>query len=241
MWHVRRRVTYPGAGVSEATFLTSEPKQLRSRASFERVIDSAIRLLEERGSADFTLVEVSQLADASIGSIYGRVGSKDDLIRIVQLRVNKRIEEDHNKVLERAALNSTGLVSLVRALVTGLAEFLKRNAPILRALMSCASSDPVIEKAGKLSHAKFATAFVELVLRYRAEINHPQPELAAEACFSIAYATLARYLGLGTEPTSTGGGPWTALKEHLCMMSICFLHYAASIPAEEPVRRRRTK
>ena len=62
------------------------PQQERSRASFERVIQAATALLEEDGYDGFTLAEVSKRANVSIGSIYARVKSKDDLFYVIQDR-----------------------------------------------------------------------------------------------------------------------------------------------------------
>jgi len=58
--------------------LAREPKQDRSRASFERVLDAATALLAERGYSEFTLQELSRRSKVSIGSIYCRVSGKDD-------------------------------------------------------------------------------------------------------------------------------------------------------------------
>ena len=58
--------------------LAREPKQDRSRASFERVLDAATALLAEKGYSEFTLQELSNRSKVSIGSIYGRVNGKDD-------------------------------------------------------------------------------------------------------------------------------------------------------------------
>jgi AcrR family transcriptional regulator len=63
-----------------------EPKQERSRRSFERVQDAALALLVERGPDAFTLAEVCTRADASMGAIYNRVNGKDDLIRLIHER-----------------------------------------------------------------------------------------------------------------------------------------------------------
>ena len=63
-----------------------EPKQNRSKASLERLLNAACELLTENGYKDFTLQEVSKRAKVSIGSIYNRFKSKEDLIRLLQVR-----------------------------------------------------------------------------------------------------------------------------------------------------------
>ena len=68
----------------ESSSYIREPKQSRSKASLERLLKSAAELLTEKGYAEFTLQEVSARAQVSIGSIYNRFKSKDDLIRQIQ-------------------------------------------------------------------------------------------------------------------------------------------------------------
>ena len=58
----------------------SEPKQQRSRDSFAKVRAAVLQLLHERGTGQFSLAEVSARAEVSIGSIYGRVSSKAELL-----------------------------------------------------------------------------------------------------------------------------------------------------------------
>ena len=69
-----------------------EPKQNRSKASLERLLNAACELLTENGYKDFTLQEVSKRAKVSIGSIYNRFKSKEDLIRLLQVRELETLE-----------------------------------------------------------------------------------------------------------------------------------------------------
>ncbi len=219
--------------MSESTFLTSEPQQKRSQASFERVIESTIQLLEERGNGDFSVTDVGQLAKASIGSIYGRFSAKDDLLRAAQVRINQRLEAGHDEFMARANAQGHDLASLVSSLVGEMAEFLKQRAPLLRAVMSCASTDMVMAQAGELSYRKAVFGFRAVLLKHSAEIRHPNPEQAADLCFTIAYGTVARHLGLGMLPAQNSKESWIELKEGLCDMCLAYLR-------TEPVAKSRS-
>src|SRR4026209_2000726 len=81
--------------------LAREPKQDRSRVSFERVLDAATALLAERGYSEFTLQELSRRSQVSIGWIYCRVSGKDDLIRRVQVRVLDRLDVEQASFINR--------------------------------------------------------------------------------------------------------------------------------------------
>jgi AcrR family transcriptional regulator len=47
-----------------------KPKQRRSREVFERIVDTALVLLAERGLDAFTITAVSARAAVSVGTIY---------------------------------------------------------------------------------------------------------------------------------------------------------------------------
>jgi hypothetical protein len=76
------------------------PKQARSRKSFERVLEVATELLEKHGFNGFSIVDVSRRSKISIGSIYGRVAGKDDLVRSVQERVLNNADREHDAFLQ---------------------------------------------------------------------------------------------------------------------------------------------
>ena len=199
------------------------PKQDRSRASYERVIEAAIQLLAQRGADDFTLVEVSTLAKVSIGSIYGRFTSKEDLIRTVHYIVLQRVDLDRDAALARLDRDHHSLATLIPAMIRESGNLLRSHAAVLSALMTRAAVDPVIMAHGKQGHAATMQMFVALMLKFSSEITHPNPKHATEACFMISYSTIARYLGLETAPAAAGEGNWNDLIHDLGIMCLQFL------------------
>lgn len=211
------------AGVKKLGGHARAAKQDRSRASFERVLDAAEELLCKKGYGSVTLNDVSLKAKVSIGSIYGRVESKDHLLRALQVRVLDRIDLEHHAMVNRIRRRELALHELVPTIVRELADYLRRHAPILSVFMERATSDPVIATTGKKRFLEQARDIELLILGRKAEINHPQPEAAAHTCFSVAYASLARYLGLGSSRDVAGEGDWAQLVDHLGLMCLYFL------------------
>ena len=76
---------------------TRAPKQTRSREALERVIETATSLLDEVGLDGFAIHEISRRSNVSIGSIYARFASREDLLRVVQVRV---LDEIHQEQIE---------------------------------------------------------------------------------------------------------------------------------------------
>lgn len=66
------------------------PRQARSVATFEAILEAAARILESLGFAGFNTNAVAELAGVSIGSLYQYFPSKDALI--VELIRRERVE-----------------------------------------------------------------------------------------------------------------------------------------------------
>ena len=177
--------------------MVREPKQQRSRLSFDRIQDAALALLVERGSDAFTLAEVCARADASMGAIYNRVDGKDDLIRVIHDREMDRVDRDTVDALGGEDLSSGDLGEAVAKLIDRVEVLLQRHADVLRPFMLLAAKDGPVSHRGRMSHQLMANQFVELLSQRRGEIRHPDPGAAIEWCFTIVYSVFARRLGLG--------------------------------------------
>lgn len=203
---------------------TRIPKQERSRASVERMVEAAEKLMSERGVDDFTLAELSEVGRVSIGAIYYRFSSKDDLVRLIHARLIGRLDAEVSKAMAAAVDRAQDLPGLVMELINGLADTLRTFAPLLRPLMLRSVTDPQVRSQGKDSYARMSEDFRNALLTRRAEIRHPQPEEAASASYSIAYAALARSLGFNLSPGQVGDFmDWHTLKQNLSVMCAAFL------------------
>ena len=207
---------------------TREPLQGRSRASFERMLVAAEKLLVERGNDEFTLTDVSRKGKVSIGSIYCRFDSKDALIHAVQTRCLARADAEMASVIAHASGEARDLDALVCGLVGGIADALRAHAGVLRPFMLRSTTDPVIASRGKHSYGITEQLFQNAVLARRPLIAHPDPERAVLSCFRIIYAALARYLGFGSPTTAALEADWEQLKEDLSAMCSAFLRAPAA-------------
>jgi AcrR family transcriptional regulator len=204
-----------------------EPKQERSRRSFERVQDAALALLVERGPDAFTLAEVCTRADASMGAIYNRVNGKDDLIRLIHEREMARIDSDTTKALQTTDLQGPELRDAVAELIAAVTVLLRRDAEVLRPFMLLAATDQQISIRGRQSAAVMRDLFGELLSRRSSEIRHPDPVAAIDWCFTIVYSVVARRLGLGsTMEGAADGGDWDYIVPNLVDTVTAYLSLA---------------
>lgn len=205
------------------------PKQNRSKESFERVLKTATDLLQKHGFNGFSITDVSRRSKISIGSIYGRVASKDDLVRSVQERVLDAADREHDAFFERLDRPNITLRELFPLAVQHHAGFLAQHAAIFHAFISRASSDPVLRKRGKRSHAYFTSGMCKLLLRHRAEINRPDPERSVLACTRLMWSSFGSFLGIESDE-SAGEGVWLELIEDVTQMGLLFLLSPKSLP-----------
>jgi AcrR family transcriptional regulator len=212
------------------------PKQERSRASFDRVLDTAVDLLKEHGYQGFTLFEVSKWSRTSIGSIYCRVKSKDELFHAVQDHVLSKLDGEMESILDPAKWEHVEPRKLICFLVRELAEFLRRHTPILRAFISRELADPVVMKKGKKTHARLVERFQSLMMQHAEEFNHPDPEHAIVFCFNLIYAAIAKHLDLDTITPSNDGAQWNQLIDDLARVMILYL-LSNDLPSEGVGRR----
>ena len=204
------------------------PKQTRSRQSFDRMLDTAIEIINEGGLSALTLAEVSRRSRVSIGSIYCRVDSKDALIREVQARALTEMDHEFAVLVNKVRRKGLGLRELVPTIVRELALYLKRHARLLNAFMQQAAVDPVIESVGRKSWQQNGLDFKLVLLERHAEFRHPNPEHAAAMCFTVVYGCLARYLGLGVGGNADIDSNWNELIEDLGLMTLGFLQMEPS-------------
>jgi AcrR family transcriptional regulator len=183
-----KRATAPA--VSEQ--LIRPPLQRRSQESLERVLQAGAELLLDVGYEGFTLQEVSKRSGVSIGSIYARAPSKEALILAIYDREMAKVSAANERLRETAQLEGLKGRELIIALVGLMARSTLEHADILRVFMYRALVDEDIWRRGSDRSTQLSRAFEEALLEHRAELNHPDPELAIDVAFRFVYNTLVR-------------------------------------------------
>lgn len=195
----------------------SEPQQQRSRDSFAKVRAAARDLLRERGTAQFSLAEVSARADVSIGAIYGRVAGKAELLRIVQSEEFDRLDRETEERIGEAGAEAADFAAGTAQIVSAYAEILRSNRDVLSPFFLLGVDDGAIlargRQSGDAGQAVFVRALRGCAERHGVELS----ARTAEWAFEIFYSLCVRYLGLGVAATATPDGAygWDELLERL--------------------------
>jgi AcrR family transcriptional regulator len=198
------------------------PKQRRSRESYERVLDAAHTLLEENGFEGFTAQEVADRSGVSIGAIYDRFGNKESLLRSVHARLMASMS-NANEAAEAGAANADGAAAAVAASIAGMARVMNDNRKALRAFMHLGAVDDVISARGSEASIALSKEFKRSLMPHAGEFRHPQPAIALDVAFRIAYSTLARQVMYGPVFESDQRISWRRLVDELSVACAAYL------------------
>ncbi len=203
--------------------VSRKPQQGRSKASLERMLNAARDLMIERGSEDFTLQEVSERGNVSIGSIYLRFESKDNLVRGVIAEALEVLAEAEGALLDRLERDCSNLAQFVPQYVEGYAEVLREHAPLLRQTMERASHDPLVSAPGKEHALRAEEQSTQAMLAHADEFGGSDHRVKAQSAYHIIFATLARQLSLGSSGEAVHDYDWNLLKRELGRMCLAYL------------------
>ena len=217
------KIQKPHNGALAVENVSRKPLQGRSKASLERMLATARELMLERGDEEFTLQEVSQRGNVSIGSIYLRFESKENLIRAVIAKFLDTVAEVENDMFNTVMAHSKDLGTFVPAYVQAYAEILRVNAPLFRLSMHRAVTDPLVKGPGKERAFAAAAAGTGAMLAFRSEFGGHDHQTKASAAYQIIFATLARELSLGLTGEAANNYDWEALKRELARMVLAYL------------------
>ncbi|MEZ0244914.1 MAG: TetR/AcrR family transcriptional regulator [Sphingomonas sp.] len=176
--------------------LTRKPRQGRSLASFQRMLEATKSLMLETGGDNFTLQDVSERGNVSIGSIYLRFDSKDRLLHAVIAEELQAIIASEREILDAVLAQSHSLADFLPLYIDRYSGFLEANAPLLRTIMQRASVDPAVSEPGKETARRSAAMSVAAILTFRDEIKAAAAAEKAQAVFLMIFATVARQYGL---------------------------------------------
>ncbi len=129
-----------------ATELRKTPKQARSEASFEAIVEAAARILAEGGPRALTTNRVARRAGVSVGSLYQYFPNKLSIVRALLERELARAESLRPRQLDDPACSTA---RRMRAAVDWQLDLHAANPALSRALHALVEESlPAAQRAG---------------------------------------------------------------------------------------------
>jgi AcrR family transcriptional regulator len=156
-------------------------------------------LLREEGIDGFSISEVCRRAKISVGSLYGRVDSRDALLLAIHDDVIAKIATELAVFVVDSSWTELTTLDLVERAVRELGGIYERNSSIMRVFILRAASDVEMRKHGAVMSARLAEAFTTLLMTRELDIPHSNTRDAINACFRLAADGIAWETAFGRD------------------------------------------
>ena len=213
----------------------ASPQQARSRRTLERLLVSAEELLGEVGHAGFTVPELSRRAGISVGTVYKRFATKEDLLRAVM----QRVEQEEVTLLERwkeedwASLDSQLLVERV---VRDLSRTWREHAPAMRGAMvrrlQTPDDDPFLAQ-GLTLVSRESERFRRVMLTHGDELIHRDADQAIDFAFRLIIGVCARWAARAIETMAPHPLTWDEMTARLSENVTSYLFGTRSLDSHQ--------
>ena len=175
----------------------SRPQQARSEETHRRLLDAAEALIEEKGLADASIPEIVRRAGSSVGGFYARFRDKDALFRALEERFFLELYARLDAISSPERWQGAALADIVRPSVEELVKTFRERAALIRCFLVRAGLNPGTFDDGIRFRRDVAARFAALAAPRRAEIRHPEPELAVELGVQLAFGLMQQAVILG--------------------------------------------
>lgn len=178
------------------------PRQARSAASLERILDATEALAAEKGFAETTMADVARRARSSIGALYTRFRDKDALLEHLHRRFCAAAQAQVEAGLAPERWAGRGVREVVAAAVAALVHADATRTGLVRAFVVRGATDEAFaRRAAELGRA-ISRRLAELVLARRDELDCPDPESAVEFGVWLVLAHVDQRALFGAVPTT---------------------------------------
>jgi AcrR family transcriptional regulator len=181
------------------------------------VLASAEELFAEAGEVGFTIPEVSRRAGVSVGTIYRRFATKEDLLIAVMGRVGR--DEDSNvfAAWETEDWARVETRAMIDRLVHDMSRTWRDRAPLMRAIMArrLQREDDRLFEQGLQVVKHQAALFTRAVLSHSGDIVHAEPAEAIDFAYRLITGMCARWAIDPIERQAPEPMPWDAMLDHL--------------------------
>lgn len=155
-------------------------KQVRSRRTFERLLDASEVVIAQRGFDSATVTEICERAEVSVGAFYRRFESKEGLLQVLHERYTDRMTEAITLALAPERWRGTPLSEIIYQWEWMALKQKKKNQALMRvSAQRTHTSDSFAARERKI-HQLTQKQLARLILDHADEFDRADPEDAAE-------------------------------------------------------------
>lgn len=168
------------------------PRQSRSRASFDRMIEAALGLIREEGLEGATVQKILKDSGTGAGTFYARFDSRDALLAYLMSRFWVHTEHEWQIVLRPEGWLSARVVEIVYQFTQMLVLWTCAHGALLRAFLMHAMAHGNQDLLDQISVADntIADHMCTLLLTHSTELKHQELEQAIRLATLQVVATV---------------------------------------------------
>jgi len=155
--------------------MRKEPRQARSRATVETIVQAGARILSDEGWAGFTTNRVAELAGVSIGSLYQYFPDKLSLVDAIR----HRHLDDSMAVMRRVRPDGVSPAKFAAQLVEAVVAAHSVYPGLHRILLDEAPSSEEYRNPNSAFEIEYLSYYAEAVATYRKRQPNPVDYVAA--------------------------------------------------------------
>jgi AcrR family transcriptional regulator len=153
-------------------------QQSRSQKTRESLLNAAAGLFAEKGVDATSVADVAERAGCSVGSVYHHFRDKRALLHAVFDRMEEELRATRRDALDPKRWEGASIPDIL----WGYLEFsleTGRNRPVSKsAALEASRQDPALRERYAELRSELSDGLAGLLLARRAEIGHPDPDLA---------------------------------------------------------------
>ena len=195
------------------------PQQARSQRFLVKVLEAAETIMRRDGVEGLTMPAVAQEAGVSVGGIYRRFQTKQDLLRAIKDRFLTRAEQQVADALDG---RTRSLDDVVRNFI----DTILKGGPgaDLFGLMvesKLRDPDPSMRDRGNATAQRLRDSLATALAPHRAEIAHADPEAAIDMAVFILLSAIIRRLKGHSSPAARIS--WSTMRRELARLVTAYL------------------
>lgn len=163
------------------------PRQARSLASTNRMLDAAEALFATGGPEAVTIEAVVRESRTSVGSFYARFADRAGLLSTMHGRFIERMYAESASAVA-AAVKQPNLGQAIEAFVNQALPAAVSHRESILFFVATSATDTPLRQQGLAANPAFAASFTSVILNFRHEITHHSPEIAADFAFRVFFA-----------------------------------------------------
>ncbi len=179
------------------------PKQRRSQETLRRLLNAAEDVIREEGITGLTVTKVVKKAHSSVGAFYRRFADRDALIYALMERNHAHALELYQTQLATLDVEHAPLEETLEKLLSFRAAMVLKDAPLVHAFAVEGALSPAFQDEGRRFFASCRSTLSQVILSHRDEMEHPEPELAAEMVCRTWLALMEQLVYYGETPFDT--------------------------------------